>query len=252
MAELFWPFDPAIINYGFGYPPGYGGFHNGIDFPVPQGTELRATVSGTIRNNDAGWTDGAGVDITTPDGWMVRMWHVSKFLVPHNSWVNAGDAVALSGGQPGTWGAGNATGPHLHWGTMVNGNWVDPASLNPKRFNSGSATIGNEMYLVKTTDGRGLLVREWDIQHIQDPGEFDTLSRILASNPKDPDTFVSNQIDAVSKYLTPQKVQIPNIQINVDQIAQAIADKIDCGGGVDVTTKAEILEAIELNYPGDK
>lgn len=134
MAELFWPFAPSIINYGFGYPPGYGGFHNGIDFPVPQGTPLRATVSGRVRNNDAGTTDGAGVDITTPDGWMVRMWHVSKFLVPNGSQVAAGDVVALSGGQRGTWGAGNATGPHLHWGTMVSGNWVDPAGLNPQSF----------------------------------------------------------------------------------------------------------------------
>ena len=45
---------------------------------------------------------------------------------------------------------------------------------------------------------------------------------------------------------------LSSIQVNVDVLAQAIADKIDCGGGVDVTTKAEILEAIELNYPGDK
>lgn len=137
MADLYWPFDPSIINYGFGYPPGYGGFHNGIDFPVPQGTPLRATVSGRIRNNDAGAADGAGVDISTPDGWMVRMWHVSQFLVPNGSQVSAGDVVALSGGQRGTWGAGNATGPHLHWGTMVSGNWVDPAGLNPQSFDNG-------------------------------------------------------------------------------------------------------------------
>ena len=129
MAQLYWPFDPAIINYGFGAPgPIWGKYgHNGIDFPVGQGTELRATVSGTIRNNDAGARDGAGVDITTPDGWKVRMWHVSKFLVPNGSWVEAGQVVALSGGAPGSWGAGNATGPHLHWGVMVGGQWVDPA-----------------------------------------------------------------------------------------------------------------------------
>lgn len=134
MAQLYWPFDPAIINYGFGNAPGYGGFHNGIDFPVGQGTELRATASGTIRNNDAGARDGAGVDITTDDGWKVRMWHVSKFLVPNGSRVEAGQVVALSGGARGSWGAGNATGPHLHWGVMVNGNWVNPANFNPLMF----------------------------------------------------------------------------------------------------------------------
>lgn len=134
MAQLYWPFDPSIINYGFGNAPGYGGFHNGIDFPVGQGTELRATASGTIRNNDAGARDGAGVDITTDDGWKVRMWHVSKFLVPNGSRVEAGQVVALSGGARGSWGAGNATGPHLHWGVMVNGTWVNPAGFNPLMF----------------------------------------------------------------------------------------------------------------------
>lgn len=134
MAQLYWPFDPSLINYGYGNAPGYGGFHNGIDFPVPQGTELRATASGIVRNNDAGQTDGAGVDITTPDGWKVRMWHVSAFLVPNGSQVEAGQVIALSGGARGTWGAGNATGAHLHWGVMVGGKWVNPASLNPQRF----------------------------------------------------------------------------------------------------------------------
>lgn len=137
--QLYYPFDPSMINYGFGNPPGYGGFHNGIDFPVPQGTELRATASGTIRNNDAGAKDGAGVDISTPDGYKVRMWHVSKFLVPNGSWVEAGQVVALSGGARGSWGAGNATGAHLHWGVMHKGVWVDPVSLNPIMFGQAPA-----------------------------------------------------------------------------------------------------------------
>lgn len=111
-----------------------------------------------------------------------------------------------------------------------------------------------EMYLVRTTDGRGLLIREYDIQHVQDPGEFDTLGRILASNPKDPDTFVSNQIDSISKYLTAPKVSVDlsGVQVNVDALAQAIADKINGGSSVDITTKSDILDAITANYPEDK
>lgn len=140
MAVIYWPFDTSLITEGYGYadwrktPQNPTGLHNGIDFGVPQGTQLLATASGTIRNVDAGQADGAGVDIITPDGWKVRHWHVSKFLVTNNSWVNAGDVIALSGGAPGTWGAGFSTGPHLHWGTMVGGAWVDPASLSPQTF----------------------------------------------------------------------------------------------------------------------
>lgn len=59
------------------------------------------------------------------------------------------------------------------------------------------------------------------------------------------------------------KDSLGNINVNVDAIADAIADKLDltcdCGCGVpvpepipDTTTKAEILSAIEENYPEDK
>jgi len=262
MAELFWPFDPAIINYGFGYPAGYGGFHNGIDFPVGQGTELRATVSGTILNNDAGSVDCAGVDIMTSDGWKVRMWHVSKFLVPNGSQVAAGDVVALSGGQPGTWGAGNASGPHLHWGVATDGRdgWVDPSGLNPKMFDNSGDKIDDEddemifvarmsdtgsAYLWNTATGGvqpipaldqyEVLVRGFKVFAFNDWGQFETMRGWYGEGMKIPTTDLSN------------------VQINVDAIAQAIADKIQCGSGTPcVTTKADIIDSITANYPEDK
>lgn len=265
MAEIFWPFNPAIINYGFGYPAGYGGFHNGIDFPVKQGTELRATVSGTVRNNDAG-SDGAGVDITTPDGWKVRMWHVSAFLVPNGSQVEAGKVVALSGGQPGTWGAGNATGPHLHWGTMVGGNWVDPVSLNPKSFgDSPESYIGEDMKLVRTVEGISYLFREDGIIKIDSQRDFDYLKQIIETPTST--YMLTSELMSVAKYVVPTatkvdintelvkaavKEALSGFNVNVDAIASAVAAKIDCGGSKsDVTTKAEILSSIEANYPED-
>lgn len=134
MAQLSWPFDPSTISEGYGNSSwrvsgnNPSGLHDGIDFAIGAGTELRAAASGVVYNNDAGG-DGAGVDITTDDGWKVRMWHVSKFLVPNGSYVNVGDVVALSGGTPGTWGAGFTTGAHMHFGVKVNGAWIDPAAL---------------------------------------------------------------------------------------------------------------------------
>ena len=134
MAQIYWPVNPSRITEGYGWADWRQGIHDGIDFGIAQGTPLRATASGTIRNNDAGQKDGAGVDITTPDGWKVRHWHVSKFLLPNGFKVEAGDVIALTGGAPGTWGAGFSTGAHLHWGTQVAGKWVDPATLNPLPF----------------------------------------------------------------------------------------------------------------------
>jgi len=262
---LYYPFSPAIINYGYGYPPGYGGFHNGIDFPVPQGTELRATASGSIRNNDAGQADGAGVDITTPDGMMVRMWHVSKFLVPNGSQVTAGQVIALSGGQRGTWGAGNATGAHLHWGVMVNGKWVDPVSLNPQNFDTPVQEIGDDMKLVRTVEGTSYLFREDGIVAIASEQDFNYLKQIIETPTST--YMLTSELMSVAKYVQPTPVKVDvnvelikaavkealaGIDINTDALAQAIADKIDCGGKPDVTTKAEIISSIEANYPEDK
>ncbi len=142
MAQIDWPFDPSTISEGYGYAEWRGGIHDGIDFAIGAGTELRAAASGTVYNNDAG-ADGAGVDITTDDGWKVRMWHVSKFLVANGSYVNKGDVVALSGGIPGTWGAGRTTGPHMHFGVKVAGSWIDPAAVINGSVSSTPAATGS-------------------------------------------------------------------------------------------------------------
>lgn len=205
MAQLYWPFDQSKITEGFGYADWRQGIHDGIDFGVAQGTPLRATTSGIIRNNDAGQADGAGVDITTDDGWKVRHWHVSKFLLANGTRVNAGDVIALSGGAKGTWGAGFSTGPHLHWGVSIGGQWVDPATISPRprKFDEQPPqTIGDdlEMRLVKDTDGASYLITANRIEWVRSPGEVELLQRVLESNPSNPAVFFKPQIDALKPY----------------------------------------------------
>lgn len=45
------------------------------------------------------------------------------------------------------------------------------------------------------------------------------------------------------------KTDLSGVQINIDALAQAIADKLGGGISPDVTTKQDILTAIEANYP---
>ena len=53
--------------------------------------------------------------------------HVSSILVEAGQTVTRGSIIALSGGMPGTKGAGYmTTGPHLHFETLNNGQYVDP------------------------------------------------------------------------------------------------------------------------------
>ena len=67
------------------------------------------------------------------DGGFATLYgHVSKFLVKEGDVIRSGDPIALSGGEPGTPGAGHlTTGPHLHFQLLKNGQPVDPLDYLP-------------------------------------------------------------------------------------------------------------------------
>ena len=139
MADLYWPFDTSTVSEWCGSDRGNGVIHCGTDFAVPQGTELRATVSGTIKRWE---NDGLGahvLDIIRGDGLLVRNAHLSEMFVGTGDWVEAGQVIGRTGGAPGTDGAGYSTGPHLHWELRWdrlwnNGEWADPRTMNPAVF----------------------------------------------------------------------------------------------------------------------
>lgn len=140
MANIYWPFDIDTVSE---WPGGYSdiryGVHMGTDFAVAQGSELRATTDGTITqvytSNQHGW----GIDITNDDGIVIRNWHLSRIDVSRGQWVSAGQVIGLTGGAAGTPGAGNSTGPHLHWELRTNSNfsqngWLDPRNMTILTF----------------------------------------------------------------------------------------------------------------------
>ena len=143
MANIYWPFDTSTVSeWCGGYSGVRSGIHMGTDFAVPQGTELRATTDGTVRiwSTDAG---GNGIDIANPDGIIVRNWHLSQFNVSNGDYVTAGQVIGLTGGARGTWGAGNSTGPHLHWELRDNSRfndigWIDPRGLTIYSFDGAA------------------------------------------------------------------------------------------------------------------
>ncbi len=100
--------------------------HAGIDYAVPAGTPVRAPAAGTI--DVAGERQGYGnaIYINFGAGTTARFGHLSKFNVKPGDRVEAGDIIGYSGGEPGTPGAGNTTGAHLHYEVRRRGKAVDP------------------------------------------------------------------------------------------------------------------------------
>lgn len=95
------------------------GQHLGIDYRAAIGDKVPAANAGKIAFAGdlffTGWTViiDHGLDIFTVYG------HLSKTLVKAGDIVKRGDLIALSGNT------GRTSGPHLHWGTKVQGQYID-------------------------------------------------------------------------------------------------------------------------------
>lgn len=95
------------------------GQHLGIDYRAAIGDEVPAANAGkVVFAGDlfyTGWTViiDHGVDIFTVYG------HLSKTSVQTGDIVKRGDLIGLSGNT------GRTSGPHLHWGTKVQGQYID-------------------------------------------------------------------------------------------------------------------------------
>lgn len=119
---LSWPLDRIVITQQFGgtqfaknNPGVYGRpFHNGVDFGVPTGTQVKSVLSGVVQatgNTDAypgcvSW--GKWILVKHNNGLTSLYAHLSSILVSPGDSVETGTLIGLSGNT------GYSTGPHLH------------------------------------------------------------------------------------------------------------------------------------------
>lgn len=111
---------PTLLNHvtcAFGVKGGWiAGYHTGIDYRAPVGTEVFATRRGKVHH--VGWDNAYGNYV------VVQSWHLTKFIrhyychlsafrVHRGERVVGGEVVGLSGNT------GNSTGPHLHYEERV-------------------------------------------------------------------------------------------------------------------------------------
>lgn len=136
VVQFEWPVAPLKgISAHFNdadYVKLFGVPHHAIDIPTPQGTIVGAAADGVVEKvSDQGMGFNSLI-IRHSNGMTTLYGHVIKFLVKEGQAVHAGEPVALSGGTPGTPGAGPmTTGPHLHLAFYKDGQPVDPMLYLP-------------------------------------------------------------------------------------------------------------------------
>lgn len=133
-----WPVEPALgISARFddpGYRARFGFPHRAVDIPVNQGSTVYSVADGVVEKvSDQGYGFNSIV-VRHRGGYASLYGHVTEFLVAEGDEVEAGDPIALSGGMPGTKGAGNiTTGPHLHLELLHDGTHIDPLTVLPTK-----------------------------------------------------------------------------------------------------------------------
>jgi len=101
--------------------------HLGVDFRAPQRTEIFAPADGVVKKVATNGYRYSYLIIDHGNDLYTVYGHISRAFVKAGDEVKAGDKIALTGGTPGTTGAGYfTTGPHLHFEVFKNGQYVDP------------------------------------------------------------------------------------------------------------------------------
>jgi murein DD-endopeptidase MepM/ murein hydrolase activator NlpD len=110
------------INAGFGWRVNpWPEFHQGVDLSADYGTPVHAAADGVVVAT--GWEGGFGIKVAVDHANGYQSWyaHLSRVAVRAGERVTKGQTIAFVGAT------GDATGPHLHYQLMLDGQPIDPA-----------------------------------------------------------------------------------------------------------------------------
>jgi murein DD-endopeptidase MepM/ murein hydrolase activator NlpD len=127
---------------------GYTRMHQGIDFGGATGTPIYAAGDGVVTR--AGWAGGYGnlVQIRHDGAWSTGYGHMSRFAagIRPGVHVHQGEAIGYIGAT------GEATGPHLHYEVMENGEKINPHDAKVPA--GGTQLTGRELTAFKAEKAR--------------------------------------------------------------------------------------------------
>ena len=99
--------------------------HKGMDMSAPNGQPIVAPRAGTVAATGDYFFNGNTVLVDHGQGFVTMYCHMSEIEVEEGQTVTTGDVLGAVGAT------GRVTGPHLHFGTYLNGTAVDPAIFLP-------------------------------------------------------------------------------------------------------------------------
>lgn len=124
--KMHWPVK-GKISAPFSQESPIFGSHAGIDIVVSQGTKVTAAAKGKVVHVQRPKSTTVSY-VTIKHGKKIETMylHLSKIRVKKGDRVKKGAVIGLSGGEVGTKGSGNTTGPHLHFAVNKEGIFVNP------------------------------------------------------------------------------------------------------------------------------
>lgn len=133
--KRFWhtPFEPPIhslITSEYGTARVFNttlqSYHSGVDFRAAVGTPIKASNDGVVVLSKERYYAGGSLILDHGEGVYSVYYHLSSLPLSVGTMVKKGDIIGLSGAT------GRISGPHLHFGFMVQGIAIDPLDFIAK------------------------------------------------------------------------------------------------------------------------
>ncbi|WP_353661430.1 M23 family metallopeptidase [Hydrogenimonas sp. SS33] len=129
-ADFIWPVK-GVVSSAFGLRRFFNGKprapHRGLDIAASEGMPVRAASAGRVVEAGDFFFSGNLVFIEHGQGLTSLYAHMSRIVVRPGDKVAKGQVIGYVGHT------GRATGPHLHFGVLIDGAYVDPAALLPNK-----------------------------------------------------------------------------------------------------------------------